>query len=106
MRAVRSKGNRSTERRLRSALSRRGIGGWRLNVKDLPGTPDFVFDAERVAVFVDGCFWHGCPKHCNTPVNNHAFWQKKLAGNQARDRRVTRTLRKKVGAWSAFGNMS
>lgn len=56
--------------------------------------PDFVFRRERVAVFVDGCFWHGCPKHCNQPANNREFWRRKLAGNRARDALVSRTLRR------------
>ncbi|MBP7827577.1 MAG: very short patch repair endonuclease [Verrucomicrobia bacterium] len=56
--------------------------------------PDFVFPQHRVAVFVDGCFWHGCPRHGRLPANNRAFWQKKLAANQARDRLVHRTLRR------------
>jgi DNA mismatch endonuclease (patch repair protein) len=49
---------------------------------------------EAVAVFVDGCFWHGCPKHATKPANNRAFWKKKLAGNKTRDRLVNRTLRR------------
>ena len=57
------------------------------------GRLDFVFQKGRVAVFVDGCFWHGCPKHSKLPVNNRAFWRKKMAANKARDRRVNRTLR-------------
>jgi DNA mismatch endonuclease, patch repair protein len=56
--------------------------------------PDFAFRRQRVAVFVDGCFWHGCPKHSTMPANNRAFWEKKLSGNQARDRVVSRTLRR------------
>jgi DNA mismatch endonuclease (patch repair protein) len=55
---------------------------------------DFVFPRPKVAVFVDGCFWHGCPQHATKPRHNAAFWRKKLAGNKARDRRVTRTLRR------------
>jgi len=54
---------------------------------------DFVFPKLKVAVFVDGCFWHGCPKHATKPRNNAAFWRKKLAANQTRDRQVNRTLR-------------
>ncbi|MEW6301828.1 MAG: hypothetical protein AB1705_00040 [Verrucomicrobiota bacterium] len=57
--------------------------------------PDFVFPKLRVAVFVDGCFWHGCPLHATKPRSNAAFWRKKLASNQARDRLVTRTLRRR-----------
>lgn len=57
------------------------------------GEPDFVFPKFKLAVFVDGCFWHCCPRHSNVPVNNRSFWKAKLAGNQRRDRKVTRTLR-------------
>jgi DNA mismatch endonuclease (patch repair protein) len=53
-----------------------------------------VFRQVRLALFVDGCFWHGCPKHATKPANNHAFWQRKLAGNKKRDALVTRTLRR------------
>lgn len=56
--------------------------------------PDFVFPKLKLAVFVDGCFWHGCPKHATKPKNNAAFWRKKLAGNKRRDARVTRVLRR------------
>jgi DNA mismatch endonuclease (patch repair protein) len=54
---------------------------------------DFVFRQVRLALFVDGCFWHGCPKHATKPKNNRAFWKEKLAGNRARDQRVKRRLR-------------
>ncbi len=56
--------------------------------------PDFVFRAARVALFVDGCFWHACPRHSNLPANNRAFWRKKLRVNRDRDRLVNRTLKK------------
>lgn len=56
--------------------------------------PDFVWRRERVALFVDGCFWHGCPWHGTKPASNKTFWREKLAKNRARDRLVTRTLRK------------
>jgi len=55
--------------------------------------PDFVFRPHRLAVFVDGCFWHGCPLHATQPKTNAAFWQEKLSTNRTRDRLVTRTLR-------------
>ncbi len=55
--------------------------------------PDFVFPKLRLAVFVDGCFWHACPLHDTKPRNNAAFWQKKLSANRARDRRVNLALR-------------
>jgi DNA mismatch endonuclease, patch repair protein len=56
--------------------------------------PDFVFRQVRLALFVDGCFWHGCPRHATKPANNRAFWKKKLAGNKTRDRAVNRSLRR------------
>lgn len=55
--------------------------------------PDFVFPQLRLAVFVDGCFWHGCPIHATQPRQNAKFWRDKIVANQARDRLVTRTLR-------------
>jgi DNA mismatch endonuclease (patch repair protein) len=55
---------------------------------------DFVFRQVRLAIFVDGCFWHGCPKHAMQSSNNRVFWQKKLTGNKTRDQRVTKTLRR------------
>jgi DNA mismatch endonuclease (patch repair protein) len=58
------------------------------------GKPDFVFRESRVAVFVDGCFWHGCPIHGTLPHSNSEFWQRKLARNRKRDCLVDRTLRK------------
>jgi DNA mismatch endonuclease (patch repair protein) len=72
-----------------------GINGWRRNAK-LFGKPDFVFPTHRVVVFVDGCFWHrhpGC-KFCYTPKSRMDFWLPKFERNVARDRLVTRTLRK------------
>ena len=62
----------------------------RLRVK-----PDFVFRSARVAVFIDGCFWHGCPLHGTKPAANAQFWRNKLVDNQARDRYVTTALRRK-----------
>jgi DNA mismatch endonuclease, patch repair protein len=93
MAAIRGKGNKDTELRMMALLRAHGITGWRRGVA-LFGKPDFVFRRERVALFVDGCFWHGCPRHATTPANNHAFWKAKLGRNAARDREVTRELRK------------
>jgi DNA mismatch endonuclease (patch repair protein) len=56
--------------------------------------PNFVFPKLKLAVFVDGCFWHGCPIHATWPKQNGAFWRAKILGNKTRDRRVDRTLRK------------
>lgn len=59
----------------------------------LVGRPDLVFVKERIALFVDGCFWHSCPKHFNLPKNNAPFWAKKLSRNVERDTEVTHALR-------------
>jgi DNA mismatch endonuclease (patch repair protein) len=88
---VRSKGNRTTEVRLRYALVRAGISGWHLHVP-IPGRPDFYFDKQKVAIFVDGCFWHGCPKCGHIPKANRAFWRAKIERNQERARKWDRLL--------------
>ncbi len=92
MSRVRRAGNQSTELRLVELLRAAGIRGWRRGLQ-LSGAPDFVFRRERVAVFVDGCFWHGCPRHRRTPKSRIAFWTAKLTGNITRDRAVSRKLR-------------
>lgn len=94
MSRVRGRGNRATELQLVRLFRDYKITGWRRNTP-LFGKPDFVFPAIRIAVFVDGCFWHGCPKHASWPATNHAFWRKKLEGNLTRDRLVNDTLRAK-----------
>ncbi len=88
-----SRGSRDTELALAKLLRRHGINGWRRN-QNVFGKPDFIFRKTRLAVFVDGCFWHGCPKHATKPKNNRAFWHRKLSANKKRDRVVTQTLRK------------
>lgn len=92
MSRVRGRGNKSTEQKLVMLLREAGLKGWRRHLR-LPGTPDFAFPKLRLAIFVDGCFWHGCP-HCYTrPSSNQEFWDSKLVDNRARDRRVNRDLR-------------
>jgi DNA mismatch endonuclease, patch repair protein len=93
MSAIRSKGNKDTELKLASIFRASGIKGWRRH-QSVPGRPDFVFRNQRLAVFVDGCFWHGCPKHGRVPGSNAGYWEPKLAGNRCRDRRVSAQLRK------------
>lgn len=94
MSRIRSKGNESTELRMVSLLKSLAITGWRRHLP-LPGKPDFYFPTRRVAIFVDGCFWHACPK-CNfRPKANKLFWEKKLRGNSLRDKRINRILRSK-----------
>ena len=96
MAQVKSTGNKSTEQNLLAILREQGITGWRRKYP-LYGKPDFTFPKARVVVFVDGCFWHGHPDKCRIPKTHRTYWEKKIARNVARDRDVTRTLRKK--AW-------
>ena len=93
MAAIRSKGNKSTELKLVTILRAAGITGWR---RDQPvlGRPDFIFRRDRLAVFVDGCFWHGCLRHGRKPNSNRDYWLGKLRRNKQRDITVTRGLRK------------
>jgi DNA mismatch endonuclease, patch repair protein len=96
MATIRSTGNKDTEICLVRILRKHEVKGWRRHLP-LPGKPDFVFQKERVAVFVDGCFWHGCPKHLRTPKSNKAYWRRKITTNRMRDVRVRRVLRQ--GGW-------
>ena len=93
MSRIRSRGNKGTELALAKIFRAQRITGWRRQASVF-GRPDFIFAKPRVALFVDGCFWHGCPKHATCPKNNREFWRRKLAANRARDARVTRTLRR------------
>jgi DNA mismatch endonuclease (patch repair protein) len=93
MSSVRSRGNLSTELKFLGLLRSNGITGWRRNVPVF-GLPDFTFRRGKVAVFLDGCFWHGCPRGCrNIPATNREFWEKKIRANRLRDRVVTRKLK-------------
>lgn len=118
MSRIRSRGNRATELALAKVLRGMGVTGWRRHVSivirqqvktpsgklvvkkatkvsayRLSVRPDFVFRVRRMALFVDGCFWHACPIHATQPAGNAAFWAEKLLRNQTRDRLVTRLLR-------------
>lgn len=93
MASTRGRDNAS-ERSLRSALHRRGLR-FRLHRRIVEGTRrsvDIVFPGPRVAVFLDGCFWHGCPRHGTWPKNNAAWWREKIETNVARDRDTDRRL--------------
>ena len=92
MSLIRSHGNRDTELRLIAIMRAHRITGWRRNWP-LFGKPDFAFPKLKLAVFVDGCFWHGCLLHATQPKTNATFWRKKISTNRTRDRLVTRTLR-------------
>ena len=92
MASIRSKGNATTEGAFLILLREAGISGWRRHVR-LPGKPDFVFRVQRLAIFVDGCFWHGCPRCYRLPDDNRKFWKNKVLTNRRRDRSRTRRLR-------------
>ena len=94
MAACKSRGNRSTERRMVRLLREHGITGWRRQFP-IKGTPDFCWPKRRVVLFVDGCFWHGCPRCRKTPRSNIPFWLAKVAANRRHDRRVNTVLRRK-----------
>lgn len=93
MRLVPGKHARTTERRVRAILVRYGISGWSMNVATLKGRPDFVFWEPRIAVFINGCFWHGCTKCGGRPSKSRRnFWGEKVRRNRIRDRRVIAAL--------------
>ena len=94
MRSIRGHSNKTTELRLIQIFRANGITGWRRGSK-LPGKPDFVFPKLKTAVFGDGCFWHGCPRHGTKPKTRASFWLAKITGNKTRDRKVNRLLRAK-----------
>lgn len=91
MSRIRSKGNKSTEQALIQIFQQHKLTGWRRHT-ELPGRPDFIFRKAKLAIFGDGCFWHGCPKCFRMPKTNIEFWSKKIAVNKARDRIVRSEL--------------
>jgi DNA mismatch endonuclease (patch repair protein) len=93
MSRIRGRGNEKTELRLAKFMRAKGIRGWRRHLP-IPGRPDFSFRRQKVAVFVDGCFWHGCPRCFRLPRQNRAFWKAKIEGNRKRDRSVNGRLRR------------
>jgi DNA mismatch endonuclease (patch repair protein) len=94
MRQVKSSCNKSTELKLIVFLKANKITGWRRNYH-IFGKPDFVFPATKVAVFVDGCFWHGHDCRNTKPKDNTNYWTKKFERNKKRDEEVVKTLNKK-----------
>jgi DNA mismatch endonuclease (patch repair protein) len=113
MSRIRSTGNQRTDKGVASMLRRAGITGWRRHVViKLPPTksamsvasdgtrfkqqvrPDFVFGMQRVALFIDGCFWHGCPRCYTAPKSATAFWKRKVITNRERDKYQTAALKK------------
>jgi DNA mismatch endonuclease, patch repair protein len=85
--------NTSLEKIFRKSISALNIRGYRLHVK-IPGRPDIYFPSRRIAVFVDGCFWHGCPRCDSRPATNKRFWRDKIEKNRRRDETVRSELRK------------
>jgi DNA mismatch endonuclease (patch repair protein) len=73
-------------------LRARGISGWQMHRSDIPGKPDFFFPESRIAMFIDGCFWHMCPRCSRLPKQNESFWRQKLTSNVRRDHRIRRAL--------------
>lgn len=100
MQANRAK-DTSPEVKLRRLLREAGYPGYRLHWKKAPGRPDIAYPGRRIAIFVNGCFWHRCP-HCNPPLpkSNTEFWAAKFAANKERDARKTREL--EAAGWTVF----
>lgn len=93
MAKVKSAGNKSTEAVVEAALLEAGILGWEKQPEIL-GKPDFYFPKHSLVLFVDGCYWHGCPQHCRMPATNTAYWAQKIDRNRQRDNRNRRQLRR------------
>jgi DNA mismatch endonuclease (patch repair protein) len=100
MARVRSSGNASTELKVAAALKEARINKWVSHSRDIDGRPDFALPRSKIAIFVDGCFWHGCPSCYRQPKSSRAYWKQKVKRNAARDARVARRLRRK--GWSVF----
>lgn len=94
MSRIRCKGNRSTERKVRAVLVRAGIRGWQMHVASVEGRPDFFFKKKKLAVFIDGCFWHGCTKCYRRPKSRQKYWDWKVKRNRKRDLLVNKALKR------------
>src|SRR4030042_2444778 len=94
MAQVKSAGNKSRGEITFALLRKHRITGWR---RDYPiiGKPDFAFPGKKVAVFIDGCFWHGHPSKCRIPQSNREYWLRKISRNVIRDKIVKGALRQK-----------
>ena len=92
MSAIKGKGNKSTELKFLKILKEKKITGWRRNYKRVKGNPDFVFLQKKMAIFLDGCFWHGCPDCYKPPMTNPEFWELKITNNKERDSRISHYL--------------
>lgn len=93
--------NTTPELRLRAMLRESGFPGYRLHWRNAPGRPDIAYPGRRIAIFVNGCYWHRCPT-CEPPMpkSNTAFWERKFALNAERDERKTREL--EAAGWTVL----
>lgn len=94
MAAVKSEGTK-LERSFFEPLLERNVGSVEFHVEDLPGKPDIVNRQSKIAIFIDSCFWHGCPEHLRMPESNREYWKKKISRNKKRDHKVTKQLENK-----------
>jgi DNA mismatch endonuclease, patch repair protein len=94
MRAIKSSGNKTTEESFKKLLRQSKLTGWRSHPKKIYGKPDFSFPKRTLAIFLDGCFWHGCGIHQSSPKTNRDFWEKKIKHNKIRDKMVTKKLKR------------
>lgn len=92
MRSIVGHGNKTTERRIRALIARARLRGWELHPDGVAFHPDVWFPSRRLAIFVDGCFWHGCPRCGHVPKTNGRYWSAKIARNRRRDARARREL--------------
>lgn len=95
MKANKPKGNKSTELKLIQLFKQLGLKGWRRNYKIADAIPDFIFLKKRIAIFADGCFWHGHNCRNLTPKQNSEYWQKKIENNRIRDKQINERLERK-----------
>jgi len=95
MASIRGRDNRTTELLLRLALVRAGLSGWQMHRNDLAGCPDFYFTRARLAIFVDGCFWHSCPRCGHLPRIRRLYWRTKFERNEIRAKKVQQLLERK-----------
>lgn len=94
MSAVKSKNNLSTEKALGKIFRKMKVKGWRRQNTKIFGKPDFIFNKQRIAIFIDGCFWHGCKEYNSIPKTNRRFWTDKINKNILRDKLVSKNLKK------------
>ncbi|MBM4423876.1 MAG: very short patch repair endonuclease [Chloroflexi bacterium] len=100
MQAVKGKGTR-LEKRLFAMLAGMGVRGWRKNVDSIIGKPDVAFIEQHLAVFIDGCFWHGCP-YCRRklPQTNRKYWKRKIERNIALA--ISHNRRLRASGWAVI----